>query len=108
MVITKNTKIVLVYVLLSLIILGCSCSKAMAATYEGITIQRTPVTSSAIRSVGYDSSTRILEIEFTGGSVYRYYEVPSDVYRGLMSAESHGKYFNRYIKNGGYRYTRLP
>jgi|GEM_PF-698480 len=108
MVITKNTKIVLLCALLSLVIFMCSHRKAMTATYEGVTIQRTPVTSSAIRSVGYDSARRILEIEFTGGSVYRYYEVPSDVYRGLMSAESHGKYFNRYIKNGGYRYTRLP
>ena len=69
-------------------------------------IPRKPVSSSALRSVGYDASRRILVIEFHNGSVYRYFDVPSNVHVGLMEASSHGKYFHRHIRNSGYRYSR--
>ena len=70
-------------------------------------IERTPVRSSALRSVGYDQEQRVLEIEFTGGEVYRYFDVPAEVYRGLMAAESHGRYFHRHVRDAGYRYQRM-
>lgn len=60
---------------------------------------RKPVSSSNLKSVGYEEETQILEIEFNNGGVYRYFEVPKTVYFELMSASSHGKYFNQYIKN---------
>jgi len=69
-------------------------------------IERTPVRSSALRSVGYDREQRVLEIEFTGGAVYRYFDVPAEVHRGLMAAESHGRYFNEHVRNKSYRYER--
>ena len=37
----------------------------------------TLVRSSALRSVGYDQEQRVLEIEFTNGAVYRYFDVPA-------------------------------
>ena len=55
-------------------------------------MDRTPVVSSNIKSIGYDSNSKILEVEFTNMSVYRYYEVPEDVYEELMAAESKGSY----------------
>jgi hypothetical protein len=67
---------------------------------------RTPVNSTDLRSVGYDSSTRVLEVEFHSGGVYEYYSVPQPTYEGLMNAPSHGKYFHRYIKNV-FRYRRI-
>ena len=67
---------------------------------------RTSVVSSNIRSVGYDPQTQKLEIEFNSGWVYEYSTVPVSVYQGLMSAESHGRYFNRYINNS-YPYRRI-
>jgi hypothetical protein len=70
-------------------------------------VHRTPVTSSNLRSVGYDPSTRTLEIEFHKTGVYEYSGVPQFVYDGLMSAGSHGTYFDRHIKKGGYPYRRV-
>ncbi|MGA2032943.1 MAG: KTSC domain-containing protein [Thermoguttaceae bacterium] len=76
-------------------------------TTHGEGIRRSAVASSALRSVGYDEGRRILEIEFTNGAVYRYFDVPAEVYRGLMAAASHGRYFNRQVRNAGYRYEKL-
>jgi len=57
--------------------------------------------------VGYDQEQRVLEVEFTGGAVYRYFDVPPGVHRGLMAAESHGWYFHEHIRNKSYRYQRM-
>jgi len=55
-------------------------------------MNRTPVSSSNLASVGYDPENMILEIEFHNGGIYQYFNVPESVYRSLMSADSHGKY----------------
>ena len=47
-------------------------------------MNRTPVRSSNIASVGYKNGT--LEIAFVDGGVYQYFNVPEQVYQGLMSA----------------------
>lgn len=65
-------------------------------------MRRERVASSVLRTVGYDSATAVLEIEFTSGDVYRYFTVPPSVHRALMDAESPGAYFNRHIS------TRYP
>lgn len=70
-------------------------------------MMRTPVSSSNIRSIGYDENSKILEIEFNNGSVYQYYNVPAEVYNGLMSAPSHGRYLDTYIKKGPYQYRKI-
>lgn len=62
-------------------------------------MQRERVNSSDIQSVGYDSSARLLEIEFHSGGIYQYSTVPANIYHELMSAPSHGRYFHRYIRN---------
>lgn len=67
---------------------------------------RQPVSSSNLRSVGYDPTTRALEIEFNSGAIYRYDGVPANVHAGLMSASSHGSYFHENIK-GRYPYRRI-
>ncbi|HSX34980.1 MAG TPA: non-canonical purine NTP pyrophosphatase [Candidatus Saccharimonadales bacterium] len=69
-------------------------------------MQRIPVDSSDVVSVGYDAKTRLLEVEFGGGRVYQYTEVPADVHERFMRADSYGTYFNTFI-NGHYRYTQL-
>lgn len=70
-------------------------------------MNRTPVSSSNIASVGYDPENRILEIEFHNGSIYQYFNISESVYKGLMNADSHGKYFDAYIKKGGYRFNKI-
>jgi hypothetical protein len=69
-------------------------------------VNRTPVSSSALVSVGYDRDGLVLETELTGGAVYQYFDVPESVFVELMSADSLGKYYNTSIKNN-YRYTKL-
>lgn len=61
-------------------------------------MDRIPVTSSNIQSIGFDASNETLEIEFISGSTYQYYGVPEHVYEEMMSASSHGKYFHAHIK----------
>lgn len=75
-------------------------SKLVAIFNEGKTqkIQRIGVSSSNIASVGYDGENRILEIEFHHGAVYQYFEVPKEMYEGLMNAGSMGSYFMNEIK----------
>ena len=53
-------------------------------------MNRTPVTSSNVASVGYDPVTMTLEGEFKNGSVCQYFDVPEVVYQELMSAASVG------------------
>ena len=62
-------------------------------------MERTPVTSSNLRSIGYESETSTLEIEFNHGGVYQYLGVPEEVFDSLMQAGSHEIYFNENIKN---------
>jgi len=69
-------------------------------------MKRTPVISSNLKSVGYDPKTRVLEIEFLNGAVYQYDNVPLEVYKGLMKASSHGKYFHAHIRDR-YPYRRV-
>lgn len=56
------------------------------------------VTSSSLKSVGYDPTTNKLEIEFCHGKIYQYSAVPKSIYNQLMEASSHGSYYNDRIK----------
>lgn len=69
-------------------------------------MNRTPVTSSNVVSVGYDPSTMTLEIEFKGESVYQYFDVPESVYLELMRASSIGQFMHANIKDN-YRFVRV-
>lgn len=70
-------------------------------------MERQPVVSSALASVGYQEASQILEVEFVEGGVYQYFGVPGHVHAGLMAADSHGTYFGTHIRNVGYRYARV-
>jgi len=39
-------------------------------------VKRSRVVSSSVAAVGYDEESRILEVEFVDGRVYRYVDVP--------------------------------
>ncbi|HEX9028785.1 MAG TPA: KTSC domain-containing protein [Anaerolineales bacterium] len=56
-----------------------------------------PVESSMLASIGYDPKSQLLVVLFNSGKVYEYYNVPPEVYQGLMSAESKGGYMNSQI-----------
>jgi hypothetical protein len=73
---------------------------------SSILSSRIPVDSSNLSSVGYNPWTGDLVIEFHGGRVYQYFGVSFAVYLGLMTAESHGKYFHACIRNS-FQYRRI-
>jgi hypothetical protein len=70
-------------------------------------VDRRPVESTLIRSVGYDPAASILEIELAeSNKIYAYYDVPYSVYEELMDARSLGSYFNEHIRDM-YSYEEL-
>ena len=61
-------------------------------------MQRTPVSSSNIASIGYDEASETLEIEFHNGGVYQYFNVSAFIFEGIMTADSCGGYFHANIR----------
>ena len=61
---------------------------------------RQAVSSTLIRSAGFDPASSILEIELIEPPrVYEYFDVPWSVFDELMDAESKGTYFNEFIRD---------
>lgn len=69
-------------------------------------MNRTPVSSSNVASVGYDEETQTLEVEFRNGSVYQYAGFSEGAYKAFMSASSKGRYLHKRIK-GKYAYRKV-
>ena len=69
-------------------------------------MERYSVASSNLASVGYDSATETLEVEFLNGSIYQYFNVPKNMYDQLMQEGSKGRFLNTYIKNA-YPFSRV-
>ena len=61
-------------------------------------MERQSVKSRILRSVGYDDSTKIMEIEFQTGLVYQYLAVPPKVHADLMHSGEIGKYFSEKVR----------
>jgi KTSC domain len=61
-------------------------------------MDRESVKSTSVASVGYNELSGTLEIEYRNGSLYRYYDVPEQVYTDLMAASSLGRFINKKIK----------
>lgn len=59
----------------------------------------TPLKSSMISDYRYDPDTQQLDIRFTTGKEYAYFNVEPDVVSALATAKSAGKFFNQYIKD---------
>jgi len=60
--------------------------------------KRNPVTSNAIKSVGYHEESRTLEVEFNNGRRYRYGDVPKAHYFKFLAADSPGDFFHKQVK----------
>jgi len=59
---------------------------------------RKPVKSSQIKSVGYEPSSKMLEVEFANGAVYRYHGVEDHDHHAFVNAPSIGSHFHAQIK----------
>ncbi len=55
------------------------------------------VNSSMLIAVGYDAENRVLEALFHSGQVWQYCDVPEEVYRDLLAADSIGSYMQEEV-----------
>jgi hypothetical protein len=69
-------------------------------------MERELVSSSTVVSIGYDATTETLEVEFTNGGVYQYYNVPVSLHAQFMESSSKGQFLHTYIRNA-YPYSRV-
>jgi hypothetical protein len=71
-------------------------------------MQRIPVESRSIVSIGYAPEERVLELEFRpSGEVYQYFDVPAAEYAAFLASDSKGTYLSRHFKLRYYRYHRI-
>ncbi len=69
-------------------------------------MQREPVASSNLISVGYDDTSQTLEVEFKNGTIYQYYNVGRNIYEEFLASPSKGQFLAYQIKNG-FPYSRV-
>lgn len=69
-------------------------------------MEREPVSSSNIVSVGYEPDSETLEVEFKKSGIYQYFNVPSFLHERLMMADSVGRFFNAEIKEA-YAWSKM-
>lgn len=62
-------------------------------------MQRQDVSSSRIKSIGYDVKQKTLEIEFFGLGIYQYVGVPTKTYETFLTVKSKGRFFDGVIKD---------
>jgi hypothetical protein len=73
---------------------------------EGTNVDRQPVESEMLASVGYEADSLTLELEYTNGRVYQYFDVPPQLHDELVRSPSVGAFVNAQIR-GVYRYARI-
>jgi NTP pyrophosphatase (non-canonical NTP hydrolase) len=66
-----------------------------------------PLTSSNIKAVGYDKSSKSLDVAFHSGSEYKYSDIPKSIFDRLKKAKSPGKFFHKHIKLKEYPYEKV-
>ena len=70
-------------------------------------MERQYVNSSMITSIGYDSDTSTLEVEFkSNGTIWDYPDFPEYLWYEFEASDSKGKFFNQFIK-GRYNEYRV-
>lgn len=67
-------------------------------------MKREPVTSEAIRSIGYDPVRRVQQVQFHSGAIYDYLDVPERIHVEVVRADSVGEAFSRCVRNAGFEY----
>lgn len=68
-------------------------------------MQRQPVVSSRVSSIGWDKGT--MEVEFNTGTVYQYYPVEWQTALNLISSPTVGKDIQAIIKNPDIKCVKL-
>lgn len=61
-------------------------------------IDKTPVKSSAIQTVGHDPATGIIHVEFRSGGTHPFGPFTREEYERFRDADSIGKHFHSHIR----------
>ena len=64
-----------------------------------MTIKTEQLSSTALASATYDDENLDLSITFVSGGTYTHSNVPQEIFDGLVSASSPGKYWHSNIKD---------
>jgi len=81
-------------------------SESLVHTKAGVTVKRHGLShGSVVTSMGYNSAARVLDVEYKGGKIYRYYNVPQAV-ANAISDENAGTSINKMVK-GKYRFEEM-
>jgi hypothetical protein len=64
------------------------------------------VASAAIRAIDYEPRAQRLRVTFVSGERYAYAQVPGEVHRAFLEAESKGRFFQAAIRDR-YPYEKL-
>jgi len=69
----------------------------------GGAIEMKTCSSSNVAKIGWkgnpESDIGVLAVEFNGGGLYHYYDIPAHMFDEMLSADSVGRYINERIKN---------
>lgn len=66
--------------------------------YTSNGIEMYKVTSSNVMAVGYDAENSELYVQYQGGGIYRYENVPINIWEGLKEADSKGSFLHWMLK----------
>src|SRR5208282_1172340 len=81
--------------------------------WRSVSMNHVKVTNSSnVYSIGYDSSTQILEVRYLSGTepgpLYRYENVPVVLHMQLSAAHSKGQYLSKHVKkNPAFKCTQV-
>jgi hypothetical protein len=86
--------------LIAIAIALLTLDSASAAEQGQITsrISRQPIHSHALAAVGYSKRLHALEVEFVNGAIYRYSNVPPEIYRDLLTAPSKAQFYDSNVR----------
>lgn len=69
-------------------------------------MQRDRVESRSLRSIGYDAENGVMEIEWSSGRVYQYFDVPQSVHAWIARVPDKTAMVNRLVKDR-YRFLEV-
>ena len=81
-------------------------TESLVHTHKNVTVKRHRLPhGSVVISIGYNVSARALDVEYKGGKMYRYYDVPQAV-ANAISDENAGSSINKMVK-GKYKFEEM-
>jgi len=85
-------------IVIAIALLTLDSAGAAEQRYITSRIARQPVHSHGLAAVGYSKRLHALEVEFVNGAIYRYSNVPPEIYRDLLGAPSKAQFYDANVR----------